>query len=70
LINSGKKRDFRFELSWLRHPDFLNKVHEIWSEPTRDEVSLDRVSFKLKKVKKFLKGWGFNLSGSRGKRKY
>jgi hypothetical protein len=26
------------------------------------------VLFKLKKVKKFLKGWGFNLSGNRKRR--
>jgi hypothetical protein len=32
-------------------------------------VSLDRILFKLKKVKKFLKGWGFNLSGTRKRRK-
>jgi hypothetical protein len=25
--------------------------------------------FKLKKVKKFLKGWGYNLAGNRKKRK-
>jgi hypothetical protein len=29
---------------------------------------LDKVLFKLKKVKKFLKGWGFNLAGSRKKK--
>jgi hypothetical protein len=47
-------------------------VYEIWFDPTRDEVTLNRVIFKLKKVKKFMKGWGFNLSGSRkkGSRKY
>jgi hypothetical protein len=32
-------------------------------------VALDRVLFKLKKVKRFLKGWEFNLDGSRRKRK-
>jgi hypothetical protein len=32
-------------------------------------VVLDRVLFKLKKVKRFLKQWGFNLARSRRKRK-
>jgi hypothetical protein len=36
---------------------------------TRDTRSLDKVLFKLKKVKNFLKGWGFNLAGNRKKRK-
>jgi hypothetical protein len=37
-------------------------MYDIWSEPIRDEVILDKVLFKLKKVKKILKGSGFNLS--------
>jgi hypothetical protein len=61
------RREFRFELFWLKHPDFFPMVAEIWSAPTRDVVVLDKILFKLKKVKKFLKGWGFNLSGSRRK---
>jgi hypothetical protein len=48
----------------LKHPDFLHKVEEVWTAPTRDKVPLDKVLFKLKKVKKVLKGWGFNLPGS------
>jgi hypothetical protein len=37
--------------------------------PTRDTITLDKVMFKLKKVKNFLKGWGFNLAGNRKRRK-
>jgi hypothetical protein len=37
-------------------------MYDIWSEPIRDEVILDKVLFKLKKVKKILKGSCFNLS--------
>jgi hypothetical protein len=66
---SGKNREFIFEMTWIKHPEFLPKIREIWLDPTRDEVVLDRVMFKIKKVKKFLKGWGFNLSGARKKRK-
>jgi hypothetical protein len=50
----------------LRHHEFLQK--KIWDEPTRDLVTLDKVQFKLKKVKKFLKWWGFNLAGAQKKR--
>jgi hypothetical protein len=66
--NTCRSRDFRFELSWLKHDDFLPKVREIWLSPTRDSVSLDRVVFKLRK-KIFFRGWGFNLAGCRKKRK-
>jgi hypothetical protein len=40
----------------LKHPDFYPNIERIWAEPTRDRVALDRVQFKLKKVKKYLKG--------------
>jgi hypothetical protein len=43
-------RAFRFELSWLTHPDFKPKVQKLWQDPTRDIVALDRVLFKLKKI--------------------
>jgi hypothetical protein len=69
MINVGNRRDFRFELTWLRHPDFLHKVEEIWSTPTRDKIPLNKFLFKLKKVKKALKGWGFNLARSRKQKK-
>jgi hypothetical protein len=29
---------FRLELSWLKHPDVLSKVEELWREPRRDQV--------------------------------
>jgi hypothetical protein len=69
LINVGNRRDFRFELTWLKHLDFLHKVDEIWSTPTRDKIPLNKFLFKLKKVKKVLKGWGFNLARSRKQKK-
>jgi hypothetical protein len=37
--------------------------------PTRDVRALDRVQFKLKKVRKFLKGWGYNRARASKKRK-
>jgi hypothetical protein len=52
LRTFGNQRDFKFELSWLKHEDFTHKVAEIWNVPTRDSVSLDKVQLKLNKVKK------------------
>lgn len=61
--------DFKFELSWLKQPEFLQNVERIWKEQTRDDNVLDRIQFKLRKIKQFFKGWGFNLAGARKKRK-
>jgi hypothetical protein len=51
-----RQRMFRFELPWLKDVECLKRIQELWEEPTRDNEPLDRVQFKLKKVKKFLKG--------------
>jgi hypothetical protein len=69
VVNIGNRRDFKFELTWLQQPEFLNKVEHIWIVPTRDKNTLDKVLFKSRKVRKALKGWGFNLVGSRNKKK-
>jgi hypothetical protein len=38
-------------------------------QPTRDINTLDKVLFKLKKVKKYLKGWEFNKASGSKRRK-
>jgi hypothetical protein len=45
----NKSKMFKFELSWLQHLDFLDRVKSIWEVPTRDSIALDRILFKLKK---------------------
>jgi hypothetical protein len=47
-----KVNEFKFELSWLKQPEFYQKIKDIWEVPTRDNRALDRVLFKIKKVKK------------------
>lgn len=54
-----KQREFRFELSWLKSSEFLRKVQEIWNQPTGDDIALDRVQFKIKKIKKIFQRLGF-----------
>jgi hypothetical protein len=46
MFNLGNRRDFGFELIWLQHPEFLQKVEEVWAAPTRDNNNLDKVLFK------------------------
>jgi hypothetical protein len=55
--------NFRFELSWLKHPDFLWKVEELWKKNYHNMPAFDRIQHKLEIFKKFFKGWGFNLQG-------
>jgi hypothetical protein len=45
----GRNNELRFELTWLKHNDFLGRVGKIWEAPIRDSIPLDRVLFKLKK---------------------
>lgn len=54
-------KSFRFETSWIGGEDFLEKVEKIWNEPIVAKDSLDVMQKKLKKVSKYLKGWGRNL---------
>jgi hypothetical protein len=47
----------------VNHPDFRQKVAEIWNKPCYAESAFDRIQNKLKNFKKYFKGWGFNLKG-------
>ena len=58
-----KKHPFCFETAWLKHEDFLPKVAEIWGEGVRAKDAAEMWNIKLKRVKKFLKGWGMSLKG-------
>ena len=42
---------FKFELSWIKQPDFLAKVSEIWNKPCFALTALDRIQMKLKRFK-------------------
>jgi hypothetical protein len=44
-----KKLNFRFELTWLKHPDFMPKVQELWDHSYSDRTAFDRIQLKLKK---------------------
>ena len=34
---------FRYELSWAKHPDFLDKVKEVWDKPCYATSACDRI---------------------------
>lgn len=61
---------FRFENNWCDNPEFIEGVGKIWRKPCRAASPLDKIQQKLKLVKQYFKGWGFNLQGElRKKRK-
>jgi hypothetical protein len=69
-INSPLKHlSFRYELSWAKHPDILHNVQRIWEGTYHADCALSRIQMKLKKIKQFLKGWGFNNQGEQKNKK-
>jgi hypothetical protein len=38
-------------------------VKQIWEKPCRALSTLDKIQQKLKMIKQYFKGWGFNLQG-------
>jgi len=58
-----RKIPFRFETSWLKQPDFMEKVKNLWELPCHAESAMDRIQSKLKRFKQYFKGWGFNIQG-------
>ena len=59
---------FRFDLNWLKNPDFFKNVERIWLKPCRAVSVLDKIQQKLKLTKQYFKGWGFNLQGEMRKK--
>ena len=58
---------FRFETSWFKQPDFIDKVKTIWLKPCHANSAVDKVQSKLKRFKQYFKTWGFNVQGERRK---
>lgn len=64
-----RKKEFRFDVSWCKHPDFLERVRKVWEEPIQAGDSLGIIQGMLKEVKNSMKGWGHNLRGQLNKRR-
>jgi hypothetical protein len=58
-----KVKTFCFETFWIKHPDFLPKMEEIWNQPVQAVNAVSNWCIKINRVKKFLKRWGLNLNG-------
>ncbi|KAJ1263554.1 hypothetical protein BS78_09G194500 [Paspalum vaginatum] len=67
--NQKMSPNFKFELGWFKHPDFLPKVEAIWKKPCRAGSALDKIQQKLKLFKQYFKGWDVNRKGQLRKRR-
>jgi hypothetical protein len=59
----NKAIQFRFELGWLKMPEFFIQVEKIWNKPCRAKTTLNKIQQKIKLIKQYFKGWGLNLQG-------
>lgn len=64
-----KPREFRIDISWFKHEDFLPTVERIWGQNVSSSDPIDVLNIKLKRFKKYFKGWGSNLFGHNKKHK-
>jgi hypothetical protein len=64
-----RNKEFKFDTTWLQNEEFLERVSEIWLRPVKSSDPIDVLNIKLKRVKKYFKGWGSNLFGHTKKKK-
>jgi len=53
---------FRFEKWWLEQPDFKQLVAKIWSTSCAFDNAIDIWQFKVRLLRKKLKGWARNIN--------
>jgi hypothetical protein len=68
ILNLGcqekkKQNIFRFEKWWLEQPDFKDLVMKIWNTPCVFSDPLDIWQFKVRLIRKKVKGWALNVNG-------
>jgi hypothetical protein len=55
---------FKFELSWLLKKGFYEVVAQVWQREIRGATSLEKWQNKIKNLRKYLRGWAKNASGT------
>jgi hypothetical protein len=58
----GNTRNFRFELAWRREMVFFELVKEVWESKNRVGSPLEKWQNKIRRLRRFLRGWARNLS--------
>jgi len=60
---------FRFEKWWLQQPDFKELIAKLWNTPCAFTDPLDIWQFKIRLVRKKVKGWALNINAQVRKQK-
>ena len=61
---NGGQRPFKFELGWLAHEGFADRVKELWNRPSREQTSTQRWANELSSLRRYLKGCTVHISGT------
>ena len=75
VINFGigekkKPNVFRFEKWWLQHPDFKVLIIKLWNTPCAYIDPLEVWQFKIRLIRKKVKGWTININAHFKKQKH
>ena len=57
----GNSKEFRFELGWLLRDDFFDIVAPVWQSENRGNTPMARWQNKIRRTRRFLRGWAKNL---------
>lgn len=61
-IHNWGPQPFRFQRMWCSHDDFLNVVRSVWLQDFNG-FPMIQMCAKMKKLKKYLKKWSFEVFG-------
>jgi len=67
-VSFGKKR-FRFEKWWLEKESFRGMVEKAWKTPSRLSNCMDRWQFKVRTLRRMVRGWAANEMAALNKNK-
>ena len=65
----GNARNFKFELGWLTRDGFFELVKEVWESENRGRSPMEKWQNKVRRLRRFLRGWARNLSSQNKKHK-
>jgi uncharacterized protein YfkK (UPF0435 family) len=68
-FKAPSNKQFRFEKWWLQVDGFDQMVEKTWSAPCNFVEAIDRWQFKIRNLRKKLKGWNANLESNQKKKK-
>jgi hypothetical protein len=54
-------KEFRFELGWLLRDNFFDLVAPVWQSEYRGNTAMTRWQNKIRRTRRFLRGWAKNL---------